>query len=68
MRETGAWKQPKARLLPEPYQLKGHFDLVSQQVVRFPMTITDRLTFQELKLKLIVTENERDKLLRSSLF
>ena len=63
MRGTLAWKQPKACLLPEPYQLKGHFDLVSQQVARFPMTITERLTFQQLKIKLIFTDNEGKKLL-----
>ena len=68
MRETWAWKQPKAYLLHEPYQLKGHFDLVSQQITRFPMTITERLTFQGLKIKLIFTDNEGEKLLRSSCF
>ena len=47
---------------------KGHCELVSQQVVRFPMTITERLTFQELKIELISTDSEGDKLLRSSLF
>ena len=68
MRETSAWKQPKACLLPEPFQLKGHFDLVFQQLARIPMTITERLTLQELTIKLIFTDNEGEKLLRSSCF
>ena len=34
---------------------------MSQQAVRFPMTIIERLTFQELKIELIFTENEGDQ-------